>query len=67
MPRTGDLWAAVNERDHLGDQIPPDYVTRIKDGGFYGWPWYYIGPNDDPRPAAFSARLEVAAVIRVCV
>jgi glucose/arabinose dehydrogenase len=48
-PQTGDLWGSVNERDGLGDDLVPDYVTRIKDGGFYGWPWYYIGSNQDPR------------------
>ena len=48
-PVTGDLWAAVNERDGLGDNLPPDYVTRVRDGGFYGWPWYYIGDHWDPR------------------
>ena len=47
-PQTGELWASVNERDGLGDDLVPDYVTRVKDGGFYGWPWYYIGPNQDP-------------------
>lgn len=46
---TGDLWASVNERDGLGDNLVPDYITRVKDSGFYGWPWYYIGPNQDPR------------------
>jgi glucose/arabinose dehydrogenase len=48
-PVTGDLWTAVNERDGLGDNLPPDYVTRVRDNGFYGWPWYYIGANPDPR------------------
>ena len=48
-PQTGELWASVNERDGLGDDLVPDYITRVKDGGFYGWPWFYIGPNQDPR------------------
>lgn len=48
-PRNGDLYCSVNERDLLGDNLPPDYLTRVKDGGFYGWPWYYIGNNEDPR------------------
>ncbi len=48
-PKTGELWVAVNERDALGDDLVPDYVTHITDGGFYGWPWYYIGQNQDPR------------------
>ena len=48
-PQTGELWGSVNERDGLGDDLVPDYITRIKEGGFYGWPWYYIGKNQDPR------------------
>lgn len=48
-PRTGDVWTSVNERDTLGDHLVPDYITRVKEGGFYGWPWYYIGPNEDPH------------------
>ncbi len=48
-PETGDLWAAVNERDELGDDLVPDYVTRVKEGGFYGWPWFYLGGHPDPK------------------
>ncbi|HYD82792.1 MAG TPA: sorbosone dehydrogenase family protein, partial [Opitutus sp.] len=48
-PATGALWTSVNERDGLGDDLPPDYITRVKEGGFYGWPWYYLGANQDPR------------------
>jgi glucose/arabinose dehydrogenase len=48
-PETGQLWASVNERDLLGDHLVPDYVTHVEEGGFYGWPWYYIGANQDPR------------------
>jgi glucose/arabinose dehydrogenase len=48
-PKTGELWVAVNERDALGDDLVPDYVSHIVEGGFYGWPWYYMGPNQDPR------------------
>ena len=48
-PQTGELWASVNERDGLGDDLVPDYITRVKEGGFYGWPWFYLGPNQDPR------------------
>jgi glucose/arabinose dehydrogenase len=48
-PKTGDLWTSVNERDELGDNLPPDYITRVQDGGFYGWPWYYLGNHQDPR------------------
>ncbi len=48
-PETGQLWASVNERDLLGDHLVPDYVTHVEEGGFYGWPWYYLGANQDPR------------------
>ena len=48
-PQTGQLWASVNERDGLGDDQVPDYVTHVEEGGFYGWPWYYLGPHQDPR------------------
>jgi glucose/arabinose dehydrogenase len=48
-PVTGALWVAVNERDELGDNLPPDYFTSVQDGGFYGWPYSYIGSNVDPR------------------
>ena len=48
-PKTGELWASVNERDQLGDNLVPDYITHIQDGAFYGWPYYYIGSNPDPR------------------
>ena len=49
QPKTNDLWCTVNERDLLGDDLVPDYSTRVKQGGFYGWPWYYLGDNEDPR------------------
>jgi glucose/arabinose dehydrogenase len=48
-PTSGDLWCATNERDGLGDNLVPDYVTRVRDNAFYGWPWYYIGAHEDPR------------------
>jgi glucose/arabinose dehydrogenase/cytochrome c2 len=48
-PTTGDLWTSVNERDGLGDDLVPDYITRVKEGGYYGWPWYYMGNTEDPR------------------
>lgn len=48
-PKTGELWTAVNERDGLGDDLVPDYATSVKEGGFYGWPYSYIGQNEDPR------------------
>ncbi len=48
-PVTRELWATCNERDGLGDELVPDYASSVKEGGFYGWPTYYIGPNRDPR------------------
>jgi hypothetical protein len=48
-PQTGDVWCSTNERDGLGDDLVPDFVTRVREGAFYGWPWYYIGANEDPH------------------
>jgi glucose/arabinose dehydrogenase len=48
-PATGELWTSTNERDGLGDNLVPDYITRVKEGGYYGWPWYYLGNHEDPR------------------
>jgi glucose/arabinose dehydrogenase len=48
-PVTGQLWCSTNERDNLGNHLVPDYVTSVKEGGFYGWPWYYMGGHQDPR------------------
>lgn len=48
-PGTGTLWTAVNERDGLGDDLVPDYITSVKEGAFYGWPYAYFGPHEDPR------------------
>jgi glucose/arabinose dehydrogenase len=57
-PRTGVLWTVVNERDGLGDETPPDYLTSVRDGGFYGWPYCYWGQTVDDRvpqdPAAVA-------------
>lgn len=50
QPATGALWCAVNERDELGDNVPFDYATEVKESEFYGWPWFYIGSNVDSRP-----------------
>ena len=49
QPGTDIIWTAMNERDNLGDDLVPDYATSVKDGGFYGWPYSYIGENYDPR------------------
>jgi glucose/arabinose dehydrogenase len=62
-PATGVLWATCNERDGLGDDLPPDYVTRIKEGGFYGWPWFYIGSNADPKHAGKHAELADRVIV----
>lgn len=48
-PTTGQLWCSTNERDMLGDNLVPDYITHVQEGGFYGWPYYYIGDHWDPR------------------
>jgi glucose/arabinose dehydrogenase len=48
-PKTGELWCSVNERDGLGNDLVPDYITHVQPGGFYGWPWWYMGGQQDPR------------------
>ena len=48
-PQTKTLWTVVNERDLLGDDLVPDYLTSVKEGEFYGWPFSYFGQNEDPR------------------
>jgi glucose/arabinose dehydrogenase len=48
-PTTGQLWCSTNERDMLGDNLVPDYITSVKEDAFYGWPWYYMGDHQDPR------------------
>lgn len=66
-PRTGALWASVNERDALGDDLVPDYITAVPEGAFFGWPWFYIGGNPDPRHAGkhpeLAARVQVPDVL----
>jgi glucose/arabinose dehydrogenase len=56
QPATGALWCVVNERDGLGDDLPPDFATSVREGGFYGWPWFYIGNHPDPRHNGALAR-----------
>jgi hypothetical protein len=46
-----ELWCSTNERDAIGDDVPSDYITRVREGAFYGWPWYYLGSHEDPRHA----------------
>ncbi|MGC2230923.1 MAG: PQQ-dependent sugar dehydrogenase, partial [Candidatus Acidiferrum sp.] len=62
-PVTGDVWTSVNERDELGDNLPPDYFTSVRDGGFYGWPYSYIGSNVDPRVKPQKPELVARAII----
>lgn len=62
-PVTGAVWASVNERDELGDDLPPDYMTSLRDGGFYGWPYSYIGDNVDPRVRQEHPELVKRAIV----
>jgi glucose/arabinose dehydrogenase len=62
-PETGQLWTSTNERDSLGDDLVPDYITRVKEGGFYGWPWYYLGNHEDPRLAGERPDLAGQAIV----
>ena len=62
-PGSGALWCVVNERDGLGDNLPPDYATPIVEGAFYGWPWFYIGSHEDPRHA--GQRPDLAGRVQV--
>jgi glucose/arabinose dehydrogenase len=62
-PTTGELWTSTNERDALGDDLVPDYITRVKEGGFYGWPWYYLGNHEDPRHAGERPDLAGQAIV----
>jgi len=62
-PGSSTLWTAVHERDHLGDELAPDYVTSVVDGAFYGWPYAYIGPN--PEPILNGARPDLVAITRL--
>ncbi|HEV2388633.1 MAG TPA: sorbosone dehydrogenase family protein [Candidatus Acidoferrales bacterium] len=62
-PQTRELWASVNERDALGDDLPPDYITHIQENGFYGWPWYYIGGHQDPRHAGKHPELKDKVIV----
>ena len=62
-PQTGELWTSVNERDGLGDNLVPDYITHVKEGGFYGCPWYYMGGNQDPRHAGKHPELKEKVIV----
>jgi len=63
QPPAGTLWCVVNERDGLGDDLPPDYATTVREGAFYGWPWFYIG--DHPEPRLHGARQDLAGRVTV--
>jgi glucose/arabinose dehydrogenase len=63
QPETGDLWCSTNERDLLGENVPPDYITHVKEGGFYGWPWYYTGGHQDPRHAGKHPELKDKVIV----
>ena len=56
--KTSELWCSVNERDALGDNLVPDYITHVQEGGFYGWPWWYMGGHQDPRHAGKHPELK---------
>jgi glucose/arabinose dehydrogenase len=60
---TGDVWCSTNERDGLGDDLVPDYITRVRQGGFYGWPWYYLGVHEDPRHAGERPDLAGSVIV----
>lgn len=62
-PQTGVLWTSVNERDELGDNLVPDYITHVQEGGFYGWPWYYLGGHQDPRHKGKHPELKAKAIV----
>ncbi len=62
-PQTGALWTVVNERDELGPDLVPDYLTSVKDGGFYGWPYSYYGSNVDERVTPQNAELVAKAIV----
>jgi glucose/arabinose dehydrogenase len=63
QPETGELWCSVNERDALGDNLVPDYITHVQEGGFYGWPWYYMGDHQDPRQAGKHPELKGKVIV----
>jgi glucose/arabinose dehydrogenase len=62
-PLTGELWCSTNERDGLGDNLVPDYITHVQEGGFYGWPWFYLGGNHDPRHKGKHPELKDKVII----
>ena len=63
QPETGELWCSTNERDALGDNLVPDYITHVQEGGFYGWPYYYMGDHQDPRLAGKHPELKGKVIV----
>jgi glucose/arabinose dehydrogenase len=63
QPQSGALWVTVNERDELGNDLVPDYMTSVKDGGFYGWPYSYYGQHLDPRVKPQRPDLVAKAIV----
>jgi glucose/arabinose dehydrogenase/cytochrome c5 len=61
--KSGELWCTTNERDALGDNLVPDYITHVQEGGFYGWPWWYIGAHQDPRHAGKHPELKDKVIV----
>jgi glucose/arabinose dehydrogenase len=62
-PANGEVWCSTNERDALGDDLVPDYITHVREGGYYGWPWYYMGNHEDPRHAGERPDLAGKAIV----
>ncbi len=62
-PETDELWMSTNERDGLGDDLVPDYISSVRPGGFYGWPWFYLGDHQDPRHKGKHPALANPAIV----
>jgi glucose/arabinose dehydrogenase len=62
-PKNGELWASANERDGLGNNLVPDYITHVQEGGFYGWPYFYIGGNPEPRLKGAHPELKSKVIV----
>jgi len=62
-PASNELWMSTNERDEIGENLPPDYISSVKPGGFYGWPWFYIGNHPDPRHKGKHPELAAKVIV----
>jgi glucose/arabinose dehydrogenase len=62
-PGTNELWMSTNERDEIGEDLPPDYISSVRPGGFYGWPWFYIGNHPDPRHKGQHSELAAKVIV----